>query len=325
MLSIVAKSDTGPLCIYIAARGHSGSTMFELLLNRYTEIAAVGEIDQLPLQIVRDGVDTKWVGLCSCESRPSDCEIWRAVFDRVSSDRDIDLSENPFALPVSDIGLSQEFGWGRPVEQVKFAMHRAVRGMSHRLGLRLPPVFPYRAWVRNRDLIYRVIAKKRGVSAIVDASKDAFQMSDLLRYSELSVKVLFLTRDVRGNVWSSVRRNDASAADEARNWASVNGQIYSRLKAMPQSSWMHVKYEDICSNTDVTMDRIMRFLGIDCRAVSPAEEQARRHTIAGNKVRFAPLNAIRHDQSWRENLSSQQIEEIRRIAGPLARTLNYRI
>ena len=80
-----AKSDAAPLCIYIAARGHSGSTMLELLLNRYLKIAAVGEIDQLPLQIVRDGVHTKWVGLCSCNSRPSDCEIWRGVFENVSA------------------------------------------------------------------------------------------------------------------------------------------------------------------------------------------------------------------------------------------------
>lgn len=321
----VTKSEAGPLCIYIAARGHSGSTVLELLLNRYPKIAAVGEVDQLPLQITRDGVDTKWVGRCSCEALPVDCEVWREVFDHVSSNLSVDLSENPFAFPVSDIGFAQEFGRDRPVEYLKFVTHRTVRTVSHRLGVRLPRIFPYRTWVRNRELIYRIIASKRGVSAIVDASKDALQMSDLAQYSDSPVKVLFLTRDVRGHAWSAIRRNKISAADEAKNWVSVNGQIYSRLKAMPQSSWMHVKYEDLCSDTDATLDRILSFLGIDCLPLSPSEEQARRHTIAGNKIRFSALDAIRHDLSWQENLSDRQIGEIRRIAGPTALTLDYEI
>lgn len=325
MSPTVTKSEAGPLCIYIAARGHSGSTMLELLLNRYPEIAAVGEVDQLPLQIARDGIHTKWVGRCSCEARPPDCEVWRAISDRVSLHLNIDLFDDPFAFPVSDVGLAQEFGRNRPVEYFNLVMHRAVRSVSHRLGVRFPRIFPYQTWVKNRELIDRVIAEKCRVSAIVDASKGASQMSDLVNYSELPVKVLFLTRDVRGNAWSAIRRDVASAADEAKNWVSVNGQIYSRLKAIPQSSWMHVKYEDLCSDTDAVLDGILSFLGIECQPVSPAEEHARRHTIAGNKVRFLALDAIRQDLSWRENLSAWQMDRIRRIAGPMARTLNYEI
>ena len=321
----VTKSEAVPLCIYIAARGHSGSTTLELLLNRYPKIAAVGEVDQLPLQIVRDGIHTKWVGLCSCGERPLDCAIWRAVFDQVSSSAGIDLSENPFGFPVSDVGLVQEYGRKRPVEYIKYVMHRGVRSVSHRLGLQLPRIFPYRSWVRNREIVYRALAKKHGVSAIVDSSKDAMQMSDLSHYSELPVKVLFLTRDVRGNVWSAVRRKAASAADEARNWVSVNGLILSRLNVLPKSSWIHVKYEDLCSDTDETLSRILDFVDIDCEPVSSTQEQARRHTIAGNQIRFSGLDSIRHDLSWQENLTEQQIEDIRRLAGPIARTLHYEI
>jgi len=194
MTQIAANSVAEPLCVYIAARGHSGSTMFELLLNRYPEIAAVGEVDQLPLQIVRDGIHTRWVGMCSCEARPSDCEVWSAVYERAASELGVDLTADPFGFPVSDVGLAQEFGLRRPVAYLKLAMHRAVRNAAHHLGVRLPRFLPYRSWVRNRELVYRVIAEKRGVSAIVDASKDAMQMSDLVKYSELPVKVLYLTR-----------------------------------------------------------------------------------------------------------------------------------
>lgn len=320
-----AKSDAAPLCVYIAARGHSGSTMLELLLNRYPMIAAVGEVDQLPLQIIRDGIDTKWVGLCSCGERPFDCEIWRAVFDDVAVNMGIDLSENPFGFPVSDVGLAQEHGWTRPISYMKYVMHRMVRRASHRVGIQLPGIFPYQSWVRNREVVYRALAQKHGVSAIVDASKDALQMSDLVRYSELPTKVLFLTRDVRGNAWSAIRRKEASAADEARNWISVNGLILSRLEGLPKSSWMHVKYEDLCSDTDETMGRICDFLGIACQPVLPGQEQARRHTIAGNQVRFSGLESIRHDLAWKEHLSDRELDNIHRIAGPMARTLSYEI
>ena len=254
MRSDIAKSDSTPLCVFIAARSHSGSTMLELLLNRYPKIAAVGEVDQLPLQIVRDGVNTKWVGLCSCGKRPIDCDIWGAIIDDISSDLAFDLSDYPFAFPVSDVGLAQEYGWKQPVAYMKYAMHRVVRDACFRFGNQLPSIFPYRSWVRNREVVYRALADKHSVSAIVDASKDAMQMSDLFCYAELPIKVLFLTRDVRGNAWSAIRRKDNSAANEARNWVSVNRLIHSRLMAMPKSSWMHIKYDFFCveSNTELS-------------------------------------------------------------------------
>jgi hypothetical protein len=247
------------------------------------------------------------------------------VSEQVLSDLGVDLADDPFAFPVSDVGLAQEFGRGRPIAYLKLGLHRAVRSAAHRLGVSLPRLFPYRKWVRNRELVYRVIAKMRGVKAVVDASKDAMQMSDLLRYADLPVKVLYLTRDVRGNAWSAVRRNAASAAEEARSWVSVHRQIHSRLEAIPRSSWMQVKYEDLCSDTDATLGRVLKFLDIECQPLSADEEHARRHTIAGNQVRFADLDAIRHDLSWEKNLSSEQMDEIRRIAGPMAKTLDYEI
>jgi hypothetical protein len=299
--------------------------MLELLLNRYAAIAAVGEVDQLPLQIVRDGVRTRWVGLCSCNKRPEECDVWRAVYDGALSEMGIDLAKNPFAFALSDVGLAQEFGLNRPLDYLKLVWHRVVRALPYRLVARFPGVFPYRKWVHRRELVYRVIAEQRGVSTIVDASKDALQMFDLLHYAELPVKVLFLTRDVRGNVWSAIRRKNASATLEAKNWVSVNRKIYSKLQRAPKSSWMHVKYEDLCGDTNATLDRILRFLEIDGLPVSPTEEQARRHTIAGNQVRFAALESIRHDLSWKENLSKAQMAEIRKIAGPMALALNYEI
>ena len=98
MSSVLTPSNGNPFCVFIGARGHSGSTMLELLLNRRVTVAALGELDQLPLQIFRDGVRTRWVGECSCGERPMDCSIWGEIIRQTSADHGIGPITKPSHL-----------------------------------------------------------------------------------------------------------------------------------------------------------------------------------------------------------------------------------
>ena len=102
-----ARRDDEPTCIYIAGRGHSGSTLLTLLLARHPKVAAVGELSLLSLQIARDE-STKWVGRCSCGERPLECPVWGPPLREIEAENGVDLATDPFGWRVSDVGMEEE-------------------------------------------------------------------------------------------------------------------------------------------------------------------------------------------------------------------------
>ena len=313
-----------PTMVYIVGRGHSGSTMLELLLNRSRNIAAMGEIDMLALQIYRDN-KTRWVGRCSCGSRPFDCKYWRAVLRDVASVYQKDIIAAPFSWRISDVGLEEEFGIHAPLSWMTYKFHRVLRtyayaGPGHSVG---PFERTYRNWIKNRDFVATSYANHRDVSGVVDASKDPLQMRDIVKYSKLKTKILFLTRDVRGLVWSALRKKRLTARQEAISWAKLNRRTYNLLKGVDPDMWMQVKYEDICANTEDSLEQIHKFLELPKQGLTPEEELARRHTIAGNRTRFRLLDEIKEDLGWRENLSHEDLRMVNEIAGDISSTLGY--
>ena len=320
------KDERKPILVYIVGKGHSGSTMLELLLNRSANIAAMGEIDMLALQVYRDE-ETRWVGRCSCGERPQDCSYWGTVIREINSQYGVDFVRKPFKWPISDVGIEEEYGVRRPLAWSWYRFHRLVRTVAYRGSGQVVGPFgrQYRQWIANRDYVATQYAKVRGVEAVVDASKDPLQMRDIVAYSQLPVRILFLTRDVRGLAWSAVRRRRNTAVREARRWTKLNAHILSLLAGIDPNIWLHIPYESVCADSEVALNRIHRFIGVERRALSPLEERSRRHTVAGNRTRLRDLTDIREDQSWRENLSKADIDAIRAVAGDLAARLGYEI
>jgi len=150
-------------------------------------------------------------------------------------------------------------------------------------------------------------------------------MRDVYDYGNGTVKIIFLTRDVHGNVWSYMRRakGPRNAALYAGNWVKMNRRIVRFLEGVPRRDWMHLKYEALCADPIGTMKRLCDFLG---HTYDPAMEQLSRvepHTIFGNRIRHSKIEAIKEDFSWKQQLTPAEIAEIDRIAGPTAKQLGY--
>ncbi len=322
----VANTPIEPTFVYIVGRGHSGSTMLELLLNRSENIAAMGEIDMLALQIYRDH-RTRWVGTCSCEERPQECERWGPVLEKLKQNHGADLVSKPFSWRISDVGLEEEFGVRAPAHWVWYKFHRLVRTLSYRFHSVFSKPFDktYHTWIKNRDMVARYYAEQAGVNAVVDASKDPLQMRDILQWSSLPVKVIFLTRDVRGLAWSALRKKRLTVPQAASEWEKLNGRIVKLLKNVDTSAWCQVSYEALCENPDRELDRIHDFLGIERVSLTPDQERKKRHTIAGNRTRFRDLDEIREDKAWQDNLTAADLDQIKQIAGPVAEQLGYQL
>ena len=312
--------------VYIVGRGHSGSTLLELLLNRHSSIASMGELDLLSLQIYRDE-KTKWIGRCSCGQRPFDCEVWGKVINQINDKYQINLINNPFAWRLSDVGLYEEKANPGITEYIRYKYHRLIRTIFYRKLKKLPKLFEstYKQWVERRDFVAEKYAEIAKTDVVVDASKDQLHMRDIENYSNLDVKIIYLTRDVRGNVWSAIKRNNIRPEQEANDWERLNRKIRKYLSFIDSNKYIHVRYEELCKDPEEELSRIYKFIGIIPESMGSKEEYSRRHTIAGNKIRFKEIENIRHDIDWMENLTEDDLSIIKKYAGTLAKDLGYDI
>ncbi len=335
-----ATRDEGrPIYVYIAGRGHSGSTLLTLLLGRHERISSMGEVANLSLQCYRDH-RTRWPGLCSCGERPFDCPVWSTVIDDIKRDHGKDLQSAPFSWRVSDVGLEEEFRrkaiWRTPVF---WASNKAWRTLRH-LQYSHVPVFspmarawrPQTVWVENRCYVGERIAAYFGTDAVVDASKDYLGMRDIAGYSPLPVRILFMTRDPRGNVWSSAKRARSSierglaVRKGIQDWNVVNGRAFRLLQDVPQSRWMHLRYEDLCREPQDVLRRVMEFIGLPYSDAMLDGDDDNQHTIAGNKIRLSKSRLeIREDFAWRDNLVDEELQKIRESCSALADHLGYEL
>ncbi|SCC79482.1 sulfotransferase [Saliniramus fredricksonii] len=62
--------------VYIAGRGHSGSTLLDLILGSHSRLVSVGEIKQKALTRLFSNVSKR---PCTCGARVGDCKFWNAV------------------------------------------------------------------------------------------------------------------------------------------------------------------------------------------------------------------------------------------------------
>ena len=315
---------------YITSLGHSGSTLLELILGNLPRMVNVGELERLSLQLAR-GRRGKRPGLCSCRKRPVDCPVWGAVIEAVRREYGVSLTEDPFGWQLSNIGREHEGKWRTPLSVLarqwyslcRLAKYYDLPLLKHLSGLSLV----HRRWVDHRFFVAAVVKRVTGAETVIDASKNAVGMRDVYDYGPGLVKIIFLTRDVHGVVWSEVKRlkGRRDVVHFARRWVNENRRIARFLQGIPREDWIHVKYEALCADPADTIRRLCGFLG---HAYDPAMAAGpfggeNAHTIYGNTIRFSKIEAIKEDLSWKQQLTPEEIAEVDRIAGPMMKQLGY--
>jgi Sulfotransferase family len=316
--------------VYITSLGHSGSTLLELTLGNHPHIVNMGEVERLSLQFARAN-RIKRPGLCSCGKRPMDCPVWGAVAEAVRREYGVSLTDDPFGWQISNLGRERDEKWRAPLSVLarqsyilfRLAKYYDLPVLKWFSGLSLV----HRRWANNRFFVAKVVKKMTGADTVIDASKEPVGMRDVYDYGSGVVKIIFLTRDVHGVVWSELRRMKGLGDAErfANRWVDVNRRIIRFLEGVPRGDWIHLTYEEFCANPVNVLQRVYGFLGYaydPAMATGPFGGET-AHTIFGNRIRYSKIEAIKEDLSWRQQLTPAQIEQIDRIAGPTAKQLGY--
>ena len=255
----------GPSILFIMGTARSGTTISEILLGNSPGNVGVGELTH----IFRDGFLGDQV--CSCGSKPSVCEVWRAVMDRC--------------------------GWSPPEVEAagrlihRLDWHRGFPAMATRMVV--PGVMQrYRA---IHATLFEAIQEVTGTEVIVDSSQYAGRALALHRLFPGQVRVICLTRSPNGlmNAFQKPNKEEQrpkSVAGTFLYYAYVMLCCRIALFELRRDA-LCITFEQLMSNPMATLHRIEDWAGLDLTLVrnkiAAHDWFDVGHIVTGNRLRKA--------------------------------------
>jgi len=317
--------------IYLAAASHSGSTLTAMLLGAHPELCSVGELKATNL-------GDRGNYLCSCKQHVGKCGFWAGVSDKMKK-RGHQFSIDDARMDIRSGADAYTLRLLKPLVRSPFM--EFVRDTLLAFSPRWSKQFPL---LKKRNSDYaRSIAEQAGVETIVDSSKIGIRLKYLLRNKDLDVKVIWVVRDGRGV--SLAYKNPSEFADAkdpklrgggagktqeqgrgvltgAHEWVRCNQEVEALLGTMDDSRWIKVHYEDICKNTEPTLDKLFDFIGVD-PSKKRLDFKTAEHHIVGNGMRLDDSEVIQLDDRWKEGLTESDLAEFNQVAGSYQKKMGY--
>jgi hypothetical protein len=175
----------------------------------------------------------------------------------------------------------------------------------------------------NNFRVFDAVRELLGVDAIVDSSKSYLQAVSLYLRRPEHVRILLMTRDGRGVLWSNLKRGESRTA-AIREWRHQYARALPLLERhVPRHHVLRVRYEDLTSTPRNALQTICQFAGLPFEE-SMLDFRAKTHHVAnGNRMRLSTSSRIQRDDEWLTALGPADLEYFERAAGPLNRALGY--
>lgn len=307
-------------CIYICSAAHSGSTLLDLLLGSHSRVASLGEISKLPKNIA---LNTR----CSCGKPVRSCSFWQEVLRIVGERIGVDIPADPYALnmgyPKSSTVVDKAHQ--TPAYLMRRKVTLALVYLQQKFGMDALSTFTksFQEGLDNNLLVFDVVRKILGVNMIVDSSKSYLKAVGLYLKRPDKIRLIFLTRDGRGVMFSNLKRN-RSRRHGLYHWKKYYSRSFPLFRSnVSEEHMLHVRYEDLASNSTKELTRICDFLGIQFEASMLDYASHVHHITNGNNMRFSKSSTISLDISWHDKLSESDQHYFERKAGRLNRQLGY--
>jgi len=310
---LTQRRGEGPDVLLLGGLGRSGSTLLERCLGQVGGVSALGEVLHLWERGLRD--DQR----CGCGEPFSGCEFWQ------------------------DVGRRAYGGWSEiSADEAVADRYDVVR--NRRLGALLFGQFGAgKRLQRNRLLrrlgaLYAAAQASSGARLLVDSSKHP-AYGFLLRRAAVRARCVLVVRDPRGvaHSWTKhVIRPEVTGSTElmprysvaasALRW-SVYSMLFHLLRLVGVPT-MIVKYEQLVADPRTTLERVLRFAGVETDSAAldfigadGSVRLDRHHTVAGNPMRFtAGRLEVRLDDTWQHRMPPGR----RRLVSLLSVPMRYR-
>ncbi len=176
---------------------------------------------------------------------------------------------------------------------------------------------------RNSWRVAEAMTSLDGKSIVIDSSKSALRVKLIASLRPQDVRIIHITRDARAVAASWMRSRRDTPRQAATRWQTENRNL-QRVLWTVRAPVCRIRYEDLCAQPDAELRRLCTFLGVAYESHMARLWARETHGIPGNPLIFKEKEtAIRLDERWRRELSSDQLAAIDQVAGVLNRKLGY--
>lgn len=264
--------------IYLLGISYSGSTLLGYLLGAVPEVFNAGELKQF--NRVGELRDRE----CTCGRRVANCPLWKDIdFETPRIYNKPGLVEKltgAVRILRSGGGKGEDRPWGPETDDAAFF----------------------------RTVHSRVCESSANPCYILDASKSIYRLLHLLQYEDLDIRVIFMEREIHGNVASFVKYKQGFVTGLVTYKA--NQLLSHRLLQRSKFPHLYVSHSNLCERPQEEFRRIGEFLDLDYSEVFDRLPDRTYHVFTGNihthKQFKGGFGGLRRDHSWRERLSPLQ-------------------
>ena len=179
---------------------------------------------------------------------------------------------------------------------------------------------------QNQTLI-DLIVNKREAEYFLDGSKDPNRLLYLLDSGRWDIRVINITRNgiSQTNSQRSRPHYRGTFDDAAREWLKTMKQIQRVTERVPSQKLHTVSYEELCSVTSNTLERIWAFLDLESIPCNPnnLDLKTKHQHILGNKMRTKSSITIKLDKRWQSQVTKEEYLSFENIAGHMNRKIGY--
>ena len=289
--------------LYILSPSFSGSTLLTFLLAAHPDIATVGELKA-------SAIGDVGTYRCSCGSLLIQCKFWRRIKEEMAH-RGANFRYENFYTHFSN---GDEFVAFR--RMINLGSKNDICAGASDVVLKTVPGY--------RELLNKIVEQNRAlvevISAIqngrifLDASKDPERLNQLSRTGHWQIKVIRLLRDGRGIAYSYMKHTRAPMQQAAREFLKTDRACDRIVRRLNPSDLLTVKYEDICSHPEETIEKILSRLDLN-RDKSGLRRSPSELHILGNSMRLKAGSSVMLDEAWRTELTWQDLATFDKIAG----------
>jgi hypothetical protein len=285
---------------------YSGATLLAILLDQHADIICNGETFPFSPEDKRRYV-------CSCGEFIDECNFYKYTTQANSEDKKWD-HKNYVILPnFSDIHLINKIILSPKRDSLlRYVLINYISGIKQK----------YNEFLEAQFSFMRNAIKFKNATVYLDGTKSITRAQMFANAHNEEIKVIHLLRDGRGFCNSFVKNNKLSKSDflmAAKLWNDYISLVEQLEKKYKNLSVLHIKYEEICNDTNTALSKIYDHLCID----KTNTNQSFEHHVLGNRMRKNFDNRIIEDKSWESEIDEKQIVIITKKMKKYLKKYNY--
>lgn len=271
--------------IYIVGTSHSGSTMLSYIIGSAPQVINGGEL-KFFAEHSQKGTYNEHLeymkNTCSCGMKSYECPFWNKIESKLGS---------------------------------KINIYHESRFRGENMILRMKILLPFYKFPKSKEIVddYLLVKTlidegkktKASISLVLDTSKNINRLIYLRSHLCFDIKVLFLVRDGRGFVNSSIKATKKGFYRWLKQWIITNFLIARYLKK-ENITYFQLSYDEFCINPDKYISKINQLFDINIPAdYVSAVKRNEDHIRAGNPVRLDIKNfsGMKIDRKWQVEMS----------------------